>query len=87
VRAIAQTLSQFTGLTSTRIDEKWNGKLYHWRNYEMTNSFRKGDLIYTEKWDTYAVFLGKGEWTGWIHVYLPDTNERKQVHDYVWELV
>ena len=49
--------------------------------------FRKGDLIYTEKWGTYAVFLGKGTWTGWIQVYLPDTNERKQVHDYVWELV
>ena len=49
--------------------------------------FIKGDLIYTEKWDTYAVFLGKGDWTGWIEVYLPDTNERKQVHDYVWELV
>ena len=50
-------------------------------------SFRKGDLIYTEKWDTYAVFIGKGTWTGWIEVYLPDTGERKQVHDYVWELV
>ena len=51
----------------------------------MTNSFNKGDLIYTEKWDTYAVFLGAGIWSGWIEVYLPETNERKQVHDYVWE--
>ena len=50
-------------------------------------SFRKGDLIYTEKWGTYAVFLGKGTWVGWIEVYLPNTNERKQVHDYVWELL
>ena len=49
--------------------------------------FRKGDLIYTQEWDTYAVFLDKGTWDGWIYVYLPETCERKQVHDYVWELV
>ena len=45
-----------------------------------------GDLIYSEYWDTYAVFLGKGKWDGWIRVYLPDTQERKQVHDFIWEL-
>ena len=48
-------------------------------------TFKKGDLIYTEKWKTYAVFLSKGTWDGWIEVYLPETGERKQVHDFVWE--
>jgi hypothetical protein len=47
--------------------------------------FKRGDLIYTERWNTYAVFLGKGTWTGWIDVYLLSTSERKQVHDYIWE--
>ena len=46
-----------------------------------------GDMIYSEYWDTYAVFLGKGQWDGWIRVYLPDTQERKQVHDFIWEIV
>lgn len=50
-------------------------------------NYQIGDLIYTEEWDTYAVFLGKGTWTGWIEVYLPETNERTQVHDHVWEIV
>ena len=45
-----------------------------------------GDIIYSEYWDTYAVFLGKAKWDGWIRVYLPDTQERKQVHDFIWEI-
>ena len=50
--------------------------------------FKKGDLIYSEKFDEYAVFIEKSSWwTGWILVYLPSTGERKQVHDHIWELV
>ena len=46
---------------------------------------RIGDLIYCEKYDTYAIFMGVGMWTGWISVYLPDTGEKKQVHNHFWE--
>jgi len=50
------------------------------------NTYNNGDLIYSEKWNTYAIFLGNGTWKGYISVYLPDTCERKQVHDCIWEL-
>jgi len=64
------------------------GKLIFKPPFEKHNgeTMQVGDLIYSEYWDTYAVFLGKGKWDGWIRVYLPDTQERKQVHDFIWEL-
>lgn len=48
--------------------------------------FKKGDLIYNEKFNAYAVYLGASSWDGWIRVCLVDTGERTQVHDYIWEL-
>ena len=50
-------------------------------------TFVKGDLIYCEKFNEIAIFLGKSDWEGWLSVYLPQTCERKQVHDYIWELL
>jgi hypothetical protein len=47
--------------------------------------FNKGDLIYNEKFDEYAIYLGTTQWVGWISVYLVSTGERSQVHDDVWE--
>lgn len=49
--------------------------------------FNKGDLIYSEKFDEYAIFLGASEWVGWIRVCLVSTGERTQVHDNIWEVV
>ena len=49
--------------------------------------FNKGDLIYNEKFDEYAIFLGASDWVGWIRVCLVSTGECSQVHDHVWELV
>lgn len=48
--------------------------------------FIKGDLIYNEKFDEYAIFLGASEWVGWIRVCVVSTGEKTQVHDYIWEL-
>lgn len=48
-------------------------------------TFNKGDLIYNEKFDEYAIYLGKSHWGGWIRVCLVATGERLQVHDNVWE--
>ena len=47
--------------------------------------FNKGDLIYNEKFNEYAIFLGASEWVGWIRVCLVSTGERTQVHDGIWE--
>lgn len=49
------------------------------------SKFTKGDLIYNEKFDEYAVFLGASIYQGWIRVCLVSTGERTQVHDYIWE--
>ena len=49
--------------------------------------YKVGDLIYTEKYDKYAIFLGMSRWDGWIRVYLLDTCEKSQVHDYIWEII
>jgi hypothetical protein len=49
--------------------------------------FNKGDLIYNEKFDEYAIYLGASEWVGWIRVLLVSTGERSQVHDDIWETV
>ena len=49
--------------------------------------YKVGDLIYTEKYDRYAIFLGMSHWDGWIRVYLLDTCEKSQVHDYIWEII
>ena len=47
--------------------------------------FNKGDLIYNEKFNEYAIFLGASDWVGWIRVCLVSTGERTQVHDGIWE--
>ena len=49
--------------------------------------YKVGDLIYTEKYDKYAIFLGMSQYDGWIRVYLLDTCEKSQVHDYIWEII
>lgn len=49
-------------------------------------SYEIGDLIYAPKWGEYAVYLGKGTWIGWIHIFRLETGSKDQVHDYVWEL-
>mgnify|MGYP006161682711 FL=1 len=56
--------------------EKYNGEEM---NYEI------GDLIYAPKWGEYAVYLGKGSWIGWIHIFRIETGSKDQVHDFVWE--
>jgi len=54
----------------------------------MTNNFKKGDIIHSEKFDEYAIFLGNSPYyVGWIEVYLLSTCERKQVHDCIWEIL
>ena len=54
----------------------------------MTNSFSKGDLIYSEKFGEYAVFLGNSPmYVGWIEVLVISTGKKSQVHDYIWERV
>ena len=53
----------------------------------MTNSFNKGDLIYNERFDEYAIYIGQCNWVGWIRVCLVSTGEKSSVHDYIWELV
>jgi hypothetical protein len=50
-------------------------------------TFNKGDLIYCEKYDKYALYLDKGYWNGWITVYIFDAGEKTQVHDDIWEIV
>ncbi len=49
--------------------------------------FNKGDLIYNEKFDEYAIYLGTSRWVGGISVYLISTGEKSQVHDHIWETV
>jgi len=49
--------------------------------------FKKGDLIYCDKFDIYAVYLGKGTWTGWLRVHLLGENRTTHVHDGIWEIV
>ena len=48
-------------------------------------SYEIGDLIYAPKWGEYAVYLGKGSWIGWIHIFRLETGSKDQVHDFVWE--
>lgn len=58
--------------------EKYNGE-------EM--SYEIGDLIHSPKWGEYGIYLGKGEWAGWIRIFRLDTCSKDQVHDFVWEIV
>lgn len=50
-------------------------------------SYEIGDLIYAPKWGEYAIYLGKGTWAGWIHIFRLETCSKDQVHDFVWEIV
>ena len=50
-------------------------------------TFKKGDLIYNEKFDEYAIYISQSNWAGWIRVCLVSTGEKTQVHDNIWELV
>jgi hypothetical protein len=48
-------------------------------------SYEIGDLIHSPKWGEYGIYLGKGEWAGWIRIFRLDTCSKDQVHDFVWE--
>jgi len=50
-------------------------------------SYEIGDLIHAPKWGEYAIYLGKGTWAGWIHIFRLETCSKDQVHDFVWEIV
>ena len=54
----------------------------------MTNNFNKGDLIHNDKFDEYAVFLGKSPiYEGWIEILLISSGKKMSVHDHIWEIV